>query len=85
MIEAAFQKKIIISSNCSSGPKEFIKNERAGFLFNSNDTKSLHNAILKFKKSSKNILQKKINCAKYKSLIYKTEHHSELVSKYLIA
>ena len=35
MIESAYLKKTIISSDCPSGPKEFIGKNRGGFLFSS--------------------------------------------------
>ena len=41
MIEAAYLKKSIICSNCSSGPKEFLQKNDAGFLFKNNDLVSL--------------------------------------------
>jgi glycosyltransferase involved in cell wall biosynthesis len=37
LIEAAFMNKIILSSNCPSGPKEILCNGKNGFLFESDD------------------------------------------------
>ena len=37
LVEAAFCRVPIISSDCSSGPKELIKEGYNGILFNSND------------------------------------------------
>ena len=31
--------KIILSSDCASGPKEILSNGKGGFLFNSNNSK----------------------------------------------
>jgi len=39
LIEAAFMNKIILSSDCASGPKEILSNGKGGFLFNSNNSK----------------------------------------------
>ena len=40
IIEAAFCRKIVFSSNCLTGPREIIKNDHNGFLFESNNIKS---------------------------------------------
>ena len=37
IIEAAFCKTIIISSNCETGPKEIIKDNYNGILFETNN------------------------------------------------
>ena len=41
MIESAMCNTFIISSNCPNGPREFIKNDRRGLLFESNNLSSL--------------------------------------------
>ena len=70
MIEAAFCNTLVISSDCMSGPKEFLENEKAGYLFENNNIKSLKNSLDKFfnenldKKKEKKILAKK-NSKKY--------------------
>ena len=45
LIEAAFMNKIILASDCPSGPKEILKGGQGGFLYKSNDSKDF---ILKF-------------------------------------
>ena len=40
LLEAQYLKKYIISSNCSSGPKEILMNGKAGDLFNVDDYKT---------------------------------------------
>ena len=45
MIESAFCNTPIISSDCKNGPSEFIMNNEAGYLFKSNDLKSLSTVI----------------------------------------
>ena len=83
MIEAAHLKKSIISSDCPSGPKEFLDGERGGYLFKSNSSESLFNSIEKFKKTSKNKLNTQIIYAKSRSKRYKSNYHKNLFSKYL--
>jgi glycosyltransferase involved in cell wall biosynthesis len=68
---AAACNKIFISSDCPSGPVDFIEpKEKAGYLFKTNNLKSLISAIFIFLKDNKDsILNKKIN-AKKKSNYY---------------
>ena len=83
IIESAYSKKTIICSDCPSGPKEFIKKNKGGFLFNSNSLTSLKNSIKNFSKSDKDNLNKKILYAKKKSEIYTIESHSKMINRYL--
>jgi len=53
MIEASSLKKIVINSNCPSGPKEFFKNGKNGFLFKNNNSTSLINTFDRFMSSKK--------------------------------
>jgi glycosyltransferase involved in cell wall biosynthesis len=64
IIEAAFCKKIVFSSNCLTGPREIIKNDHNGFLFESNNIKSFLQNFDKLikKKKDKQIL---LNNLKY--------------------
>ncbi len=64
IIEAAFCRTGVFSSDCPTGPKEIIKNNFNGFLFKSNDIKSfLDNfEVLIQKKNNKEIL---LNNLKY--------------------
>lgn len=45
LIEALICEKMIISSNCPTGPKEILKNESCGKLFSVGDFKELSNLI----------------------------------------
>ena len=54
LIEAAANNASIISSDCKSGPKEFLSNGKGGLLFNSNNLLSLRSSYNHFKKSNKN-------------------------------
>ncbi len=59
LLEGQYLKKYIISSNCSSGPKEILLNGKAGDLFKVNDYKTLAKKINYYCKN-KNKLKKKI-------------------------
>lgn len=83
MIEAAHLNKTIISSDCPSGPKEFVNGGRGGFLFKSNNSASLFKALQKFKKASPKELKNKIIYAKQRSKIYTSAYHKKLLNKYL--
>lgn len=83
MIEAAFNLVPIIISNCSSGPKEFVDNNKNGYLFNSNDENSLVEKIAKFEKDQTIVLKKKIKNAFIKSLDYTDKNHYKLLKKFI--
>jgi len=82
LLEAQYLKKYIISSNCSSGPKEILMNGKAGDLFKVNDYKGLAKKINTYCKN-KNKFRKKIlvgfnnlhrfnynkNCKKYYEIL----------------
>ena len=62
MIETAVSRKIIISSDCPNGPREFIENNLAGYIFKSNDQNELIDQINLFLlDSNKNIFKKIIS------------------------
>ena len=76
MIESAMSNTFIISSNCPNGPKEFIKNDDAGILFESNDIKSLEEKFEQFMNlSNREIFKKKFN-AKNNAKKYTLFNHS---------
>lgn len=57
--EAAACKKIILTSNCESGPSEFLKNGVNGFVFKSNNSESLiknFNRMIKEKRKHKRMI-----------------------------
>ena len=70
MIESAFIGTPIISSNCPSGPKEFIGNSDNGFIYNLNEEISFQKGLDSFLNTSKDDLLKKINNAKKKSKLF---------------
>lgn len=67
LLEAITLNKFVISSNCSSGPKEILLNGKGGLLFKSNNFNDLCNKILFFLQNKKKCL-KMLLCAK-KNLI----------------
>ena len=80
MIETAASRKIIISSGCPNGPKEFIGNNEAGYIFQNNNRSDLVRQINNFlNEPIENINLKKLEaikrCRKY-SLF---NHYSSLV------
>ena len=65
LIEAAYCRTSLISSDCKNGPLEFLENKNNGYLFKSNSKSDLKQKILEFKNSDvKNIKTKKFNALK---------------------
>jgi len=68
IVEAAFCKTPIITSNCYNGPKEIIPSSDYGYIFESNNLHSLEKQLNNFLIDSKNdkdkINRKKINTLK---------------------
>ena len=84
MIEGAANKKIIISSDCPNGPREFFNNGKNGFLFKNNNSKSLIDTFEKFLKTNPKDLQKKIMISYKNSKKYLYVHHSKMLNYLLI-
>ncbi len=83
MIETAFSKNIIISSDCPNGPREFIEDNMAGYIFKNNDIGDLINKINLFlSDSEKNIFLKK-KYAIMKSKNYTLFNHFKSLNKIL--
>ena len=83
MVEAAFNLVPLIVSDCPSGPKEFVDKDKNGYLFNSNNEKSLIMKINKFEKDKNIIVKKKIKNALDKSLNYTDINHYRLLKKFI--
>ena len=83
MIEAARLKKIVISSNCPNGPKEFLKNGKAGYLFKNNNEYDFVKKFNLFINEKKNIIKRKISRAKENSKKYSILNHSKRFSKFI--
>ena len=62
LLEAITLKKFVISSNCPTGPREILDNEKGGFLYEVGEYKSLSKKIEQYLKSKKS-LKKKIKYA----------------------
>jgi glycosyltransferase involved in cell wall biosynthesis len=71
IVEAAFSNLFVISSNCPNGPKEFLENGKAGYLFESNKKNKLTEKLIYFIEEEKNlktlIIKAKKNSANYTS------------------
>ena len=62
LIEAAYCRSNLLSSNCHSGPIEFMENGKCGFIFEKNNLNDFMKKFNNFLKSSdKQKEQKKIN------------------------
>ena len=75
MVEAAFCNRIVLSSNCKNGPKEFLMNNKAGYLFESNDLDSLMKAFNQLIMDSPEQIYKKKVLAKINSKKYTIFNH----------
>mgnify|MGYP001402544565 CR=1 FL=1 len=83
LLEAGVLNKIIISSNCKSGPKEIIGKSINGYLFKSNNFESFKKSLIKNKNNQSNLSKVKSfkkfikkfhgndHSGKYKKLIFK--------------
>ena len=70
LIEAISYKKISLSSNCPTGPREILLNGKAGYLYKNNNYKELARTLLKAinnKKESQKKLDKSKNIDDIKS------------------
>ena len=81
LLETIVLKTPILSSNCSTGPKEILDNGLGGSLFKRGDYKDLAKKIILFKNNKKNIL-KKINHAY--SRLYRFDSMNNLCKYYEI-
>ena len=78
IVEAAFSNLFIISSDCPNGPKEFLENGNAGYLFKSNKKNELTKKIIKFTKEEKNLKNFKFKAKKNSSNYTLFRHHLSL-------
>ena len=75
LIETQVAGTPIISSNCSSGPKEILLNGKLGELFNVGDHKDLYKKILIYLKNQKMFKKKSLLAKKY---LYRYDFKSNL-------
>ena len=79
LIEAAFCRTSLISSDCNNGPREFLEFKNNGFLFKSNSKHDLKKKILEFINSDEtNIKNKKLNALKEAHKFSFFKHYSNL-------
>ena len=82
LIEAAYCRSTIISSNCENGPEEILDKGNSGYLFESNNLNSLTKTLNKFlidkQNNSKEIIKKKVNCMVYIKRYTKFRHFLSL-------
>jgi glycosyltransferase involved in cell wall biosynthesis len=81
LIEAQQQNVPIISSDCSTGPKEILLNGRLGSLFEVGDYISLSKNIVSFVKDKKKFLKKTKQAKKY---LYRFDYKKNLNKYYNI-
>ena len=58
LVEALYLNKKVISTNCYTGPKEILKNQKYGDLFKIKDYKDLAKKIIDVRKKNKKIIPK---------------------------
>ena len=82
IIESMFCNKIVLSSNCESGPLEIISHKDTGYLFEKNNTQDFINNFIEINNlidnNSKNITKMKIK-AKRKTLNYSLFRHYSIL------
>ena len=83
MIEAAFCNIPIISSDCKNGPKEFLMNSDAGYLFENNNINSLKTQFIRFNNEDTDIITQKILLAKINSKNYTLFNHFKKLDYFL--
>ena len=84
MIEAAFCNKIVLSSDCKNGPKEFLMNNKAGYLFENNNLDSLIKSFNQLNSRSPEQIYKKKVLAKINSKKYTIFNHYLTLKNLLI-
>lgn len=82
LIEAAFCRVPIITSDCHNGPKEIINNDTYGYIFKSNDlddfVKTLDKYLMDISDNKNLISSKKIKLLKKVNIYTKFRHYIEL-------
>ena len=83
MIESASVNTIVISSDCPSGPKEFIDKEKCGYIFQSGNKQSFIEAMNRFLKDDHIAIYNKKYFAKKKSREYTKLNHFKILNKFI--
>jgi len=84
MIEAAFCNKIVLSSDCKNGPKEFLMNSRAGYLFENDNLDSLIKSFNELIADTPEEIYKKKVLAKINSKKYTIFNHYLILKNLLM-
>ncbi len=86
ILESMFSRKIILSSNCESGPKEIIINNKNGFLYETRDDNDFLDKFFKVLNFIEDIKQKKkiifyglLTCKKFSQF-----GHFQQIKKFLV-
>ena len=83
MIEAAFSNTLVLSSNCKNGPKEFLMNAQAGYLFENDNLDSLRSEFIRLNQDKKSTQKSKLFLAKTNSKNYTLFNHYKIFNNYL--
>jgi len=83
MIEAAFCNKTVISSDCISGPKEFLMNNKAGYLFKNGNLESIFETFKDYVKEKPEKIYEKKLLAKKNSKKYSLFSHFIFLKNFL--
>ena len=80
-MEAAFCNTLIVSSDCPSGPKEFLSNGKGGFIFKNDSEVSLINSLNQQFDVNQLLKRKMINAKKNLKLYTFFNHYISLSSQ----
>jgi glycosyltransferase involved in cell wall biosynthesis len=83
LIEAAFNNTLILSSNCESGPKEFLGKNKSGILFENNSRNDFKEKLLYALTLDKKSIKEKIHAAKKKVRSYTYFSHFRNLENHL--
>ena len=75
LMEAAFCNTLIVSSDCPSGPKEFLSNGKGGFIFKNDSEDSLINSLESAIRCKSTIKKEKMINAKKNLKLYTFFNH----------
>jgi len=84
LLEAAVCRKIIISSDCETGPKEFIEEDKCGYLFKKNDVNSFVKKFQKYNNDTPDSKKTKLINALKKSKLFSKYYHFKKLDNILI-
>lgn len=85
LIEAAFFKSNIVSSNCPNGPKDFFKNLNYKYNFRSDNLEELNQKLLKIILSKYKIPEQNKNILFSRSMKYTSLNHFKKLKNLLIS